>query len=97
MKGIVILVPVLSTSDISMLLPSVLLLLELEKSSMVIRNGEDAAVDWAVVEDVTETDGAVEDVNKDGIVSDVEDGIVRDGVVTKSRDWVDTDDEDRVE
>lgn len=97
MKGIVILVPVLSTSDISMLLPSVLLLLELEKSSMVIRNGEDAAVDWAVVEDVTETDGTVEDVNKDGIVSDVEDGIVRDGVVTKSRDWVDTDDEDRVE
>ena len=80
-----------------MLLPSVLLLLELEKSSMVIRNGEDAAVDWAVVEDVTETDGTVEDVNKDGIVSDVEDGIVRDGVVTKSRDWVDTDDEDRVE
>ena len=97
MKGIVILAPVLSTSDISMLLPSVLLLLELEKSSMVIWNGEDAAVDWAVVEDVTETDGTVEDVNKDGIVSDVEDGIVRDGVVTKSRDWVDSDDEDRVE
>ena len=80
-----------------MLLPSVLLLLELDKSLMVIRNGEDAAVDWVVVEDVTETDGTVEVVNKDGIVSDINDGVLRDGVVTKSRDWVDADDEDRVE
>ena len=50
-----------------------------------------------MVEDVTETNGTVESVNKDGIISDVEDGVVRDGVVTKSRDWVDADGEDRVE
>jgi len=43
-----------------------------------------------VVEDITETDGSVKSVNEDGIVSEVEDGVARDGVVTKSRDWVDT-------
>ena len=80
-----------------MLLPSVLLL-ELEKSSMVIWNGDGEAADWAVVEGVIETDGTVEgvSVNKDGIVSDVEDGIVRDAVFTESRDCVDADDEDRL-
>ena len=60
------------------------------RTRKIIQNAEDAAVDWAVVEDITETDGSVKSVNEDGIVSEVEDGVARDGVVTKSRDWVDT-------